>query len=75
MCGNCNFDKKTRRLYVAANLCLVAGLMPIIMHLPLRNHHALSDGICGLLLGVSIGLFLFIRRCKNKPAPPANGQA
>ena len=74
MCGIRNFDKKTRRLYSAANLCLVAGLLPVVLDLSPATHHTLFKAIRGVLLGVSIGLFLLVQR-PLKAAPPTDRQA
>lgn len=75
MCAARKFDKKTRRIYAAAYVCMLAGMLPAILDLPLHQHRALYDAIRGLLLGIAIGLFLWVLRLKNRPAPPANGHA
>lgn len=73
MCAVRNFDKKTRRIYAAASVCLLAGLIPAIIDVPLRQHRDLYDAIRGLLLGTAIGLYLWVLSRKNKPARPENG--
>jgi len=56
-------DPKTRFLMAGANLALVVGLLLWTFARPVSTHRELLDGLCGLLMGLSIGLnFYMLRR-------------
>lgn len=75
MCGIRNFDKKTRRIYAAANVCMLLGVMPTVLEVGLHGHHPFYTAARFVLLSAAIVLYLWVVRQKNRPAPPANGHA
>lgn len=62
MPGIRRWDKKTRWAYGAALLCMAASLVATHFEdAPWSvQHRALFDGLTGLLMGVAIGLLLFV---------------
>ena len=65
-----NRDSKVRYLLVIANLCLAAGIMTLnFTHAAGKAHHNGPDAICGLLIGVSIGLNLLSARMSRQNRP------
>jgi len=64
-------DRKSRWLFAIANLSLAVGLMLRVLVQPAsglaRNW---MDGLCGLLLGISIGMNVMLvikaRRCRTE---------
>ena len=61
---------KVRYLMAIANLCLAAGIMaPNFTHMSGKSHHAWLDALCGLLMGVSIGLNLLFLRMSRRNRP------
>jgi len=77
MCGIRQWDGKTRRIYAAGNVFLLAGLIPTLFGGgPWSLHHrALYDGLRGLCLGLAIGLLLWVVRRKSQCGPMAGGKA
>jgi hypothetical protein len=64
-------DPKTRRLLAIGNLCLAAGLLLWNFARPSSKiEQDWLHGVCGMLLGISIGINLFglrfARRCREK---------
>lgn len=68
---NRRLNPKARRLIAVANLCLAAGLLLWNFVHPSGNiAREWLHGVCGALLGISIGINLFglrlARRCAEK---------
>lgn len=77
MCGVRHFDKKTRRVYAAGNVCLLTGLMMTQFLSSSRVHHRiLFDCVRGVALLASIALLLWVaRRGRCARTPDASRQA
>lgn len=71
------FDAKTRRVYAVAMVCLTSGLaLAQFEHAPWSlRHRDLYDGLRGLVLGLAIGLLLWVTRRKGKSEPAGTAQA
>ena len=69
-----HFDRKTRLVYAAANLCLFIGIA-LALFTPrwAAQHRLFYDGLRGFLLGLTIALLLWVVRLKQRPAPPVPG--
>ncbi len=65
-CCDVTNNRRARRIYLLANLCLVLGLLPRIFVSPQLFHaHLAVDFFSGLFLGCSIVMhfrFLLLRR-------------
>lgn len=75
MCMVRSFDKKTRRVYLAGNFCLILGLTMTVMAGGWRAHHrVLFDSVRGIFLFTAIGLLLWAvrRRRQNCGAADAD---
>jgi len=59
-------DPKTRRSLVLGNLCLAAGLLLWSFHASIPIQQTWLHGVCGLLLGISIGVNLSAVRCARR---------
>jgi hypothetical protein len=63
-------DPKVRYLMVIANLCLAAGIMTLnFTHVSGKPHHEWLDAVCGLLMGVSVGINLLCLRMSRRRRP------
>jgi len=70
------FDRKTRLVCAAGNLCLFTGIALTQFGLGWGVHHQiLFDGLRGFLVGFSITLMLWVVRRKRLHAPPRDGSA
>ncbi|MDR3751919.1 MAG: hypothetical protein P4K94_10580 [Terracidiphilus sp.] len=61
-----HLDPKTRRSMVLGNLCLVIGLLLWDFHASIPIQRTWLDAVCGLLLGISIGVNLSAVRCARR---------
>ena len=62
MCDVRSCDKKTRKIYIAANLCLIASLLPTVLHPNWQAHHPAYEALRISLLGITIVLLLWVAR-------------
>ena len=66
-------DSKGRRRVALLNLCLIAGLLlPLVVHPTGKLEQDWLHGVCGVLLGIYIGVNLFtLRFARNAGNPQA----
>jgi hypothetical protein len=63
---NRDLDPKTRRMRVIANVCLLIGLLLWNFRSNVPVAKTWLDGLCGLLMGFSIGAnLLWLRRTRR----------
>lgn len=74
MCSIRRFDPKTRRIYFAANLCLIAGLLPTLFRGSWMARHAdWLDGVRGFFLGLAISLLFWVARRRRGAVATGDG--